>query len=213
MLRKEHRLRVHENRVLRITFVPKRDEVSGEWRKLHSEKLHILYSSTNIIRQMKSRRMTWAGNVARMGEGRNVYRVLMRKLEGKRPLRRPRRRWKDGIRIDLRETGWEDAEWVQLAQNRGLWRALVNAVINLRVLAPRIDFLKRRCHRPGLNPRTLGPMEGTLAITQPRMTLYARHEKMYIRRHHQQNSYSTVAVGLLLIRSVKKRFVCINERA
>jgi hypothetical protein len=77
--------------------------VTGEWRKLHNEELHILYSSPNFIREMKSRRMRWAGHVARMGEERNVYRVLMRKPEGKRPLGRPRRRWEHGIRMDLRE--------------------------------------------------------------------------------------------------------------
>jgi hypothetical protein len=85
-LREEHRLRVFENRVLRRIFGPKRDEVTGEWRKLHNEELNILYSSPDIIRQFKSRRMRWAGHVARMGEERNVYRVLMRKPEGKKPL-------------------------------------------------------------------------------------------------------------------------------
>jgi hypothetical protein len=105
-LREDHRLRVFENRVLRRIFGPKRDEVSGEWRKLHSEVLHILYSSPNIIRQIKSRRKRWAGYVARMGEDRNVYRVLMGKPEGKRPLGRPRHRWEDGFRMDLGEIGW-----------------------------------------------------------------------------------------------------------
>jgi hypothetical protein len=84
MLREEHRLRVFENRVLRRIIGPKRDKVTAEWRKLHNEELHILYSSPNIIRQIKSRRIRWAGHVARMGEERNVYRVLMRKPEGKR---------------------------------------------------------------------------------------------------------------------------------
>jgi hypothetical protein len=104
-LREENRLRVLENRVLRRIFGPKRDEVTGEWRKLHNEELHILYSSPNIIRQIKSRRMRWAGHVARMVEERNVYRALMGKPEGKRPLGRPRRRWEDGLRMDLREIG------------------------------------------------------------------------------------------------------------
>jgi hypothetical protein len=85
-LREEHRLRVFENRVLRRIFGPKRDEVTGEWRKLHNEELNILYSSPDIIRQFKSRRMRWAGHVARMEEERNLYRVLMRKPEGKKPL-------------------------------------------------------------------------------------------------------------------------------
>jgi hypothetical protein len=117
-LRKDYRPRVFENRVLRRIFGPKRDEVTGEWRKLHNEELHILYSSPNIIRQIKSRRMRWAGHVARMGEDRKVNRVLMGKTEGKRPLGRPRRRWEDGIRMDLREIGWGSVDWIQLAQNR-----------------------------------------------------------------------------------------------
>jgi hypothetical protein len=96
---------VFENRVLRRIFGPKRDEETGEWRKLHSDKLHILYSSQNIIRQIKSRRMRWAGHVARMGEERKIYEVLVGKPEGKRPLVRPRCRWENGIRMDLREIG------------------------------------------------------------------------------------------------------------
>jgi hypothetical protein len=93
----EHRLRVFENRVLRRIFGPKRDEVTREWRKLHNEELHNLYSSPDIIRQVKSRRMRWAGHVARMGEERKMYKVLVGKPEGRRPLGRPRRRWEDGI--------------------------------------------------------------------------------------------------------------------
>jgi hypothetical protein len=128
---------VFENRVLRRIFGPKRDGVTGEWRKLHNEELHILYSSPNTIRQIKSRRMRWAGHVARMGDERNVYKVLMGKPEGKRPLGRPRRRWEDRIRLDLREIGGGSVEWIQLAQDRDRGRALVNTVMNLRVLAPR----------------------------------------------------------------------------
>jgi hypothetical protein len=99
-----------ENRVLRrISGRPKRDEVTGGWRKPHNEELHNLYSSPNIIRMIKSRRMRWAGHVARMGEKRNihVYRILVGKPEGKRPLGRPRRSWVDNIKIDLREIGWD----------------------------------------------------------------------------------------------------------
>jgi hypothetical protein len=99
-------VRVFENRVLRRIFGPKGDEVTGEWRKLHSAELHNLYLSPDIIRQIKSRRMKWAGHVARMGEERNVYRVLVGKPEGKRPLERPRCRWQDGIKLDLREIFW-----------------------------------------------------------------------------------------------------------
>jgi hypothetical protein len=108
----EHRLRVVENRVLRRIFGPKRDEVTGEWRKLHNEELHISYSSSDIIRQIKSRIMRWAGHVARMGEERKVYKVLVGKPEGNRSLVRPRRRWEDGIRMDLREIGWGSVEWM-----------------------------------------------------------------------------------------------------
>jgi hypothetical protein len=102
-LRKERRLRVFENRVLRKVFGPKRDEVTGEWRKLHKEELNNLYPLPNIVRVVKSRRMRWAGHLARMGEARVVHRVLVRKPEGKTPLERPRRRWEDNIKIDLRE--------------------------------------------------------------------------------------------------------------
>jgi hypothetical protein len=123
-------------RVLRKIFGPKRDEVTGEWRKLHNGELHNLYSSSDIIRQIKSRRMRWVEHVERMGEGRNVYGVLVGKPEGKRPLERPRRRWEDGIKMDLREIGWGWVEWIHLAQDRDRWRAVMNAVMNLRVLAP-----------------------------------------------------------------------------
>jgi hypothetical protein len=127
---------VFENRVLRRIFGPMRDEVTGEWRKLHSEELHNLYLSPDIIRQNNSRRMRWAGHVARMGEGINVYRVLVGKPEEKRPIERPRRRGEDGIIMDLGEIGWGGVEWIRLAQDRDRWRAVVNAVMNLRVLAP-----------------------------------------------------------------------------
>ena len=100
-LKEERRLRVFENRVLRKVFGPKRDEVTGEWRKLHNEELSDLYSLPNIVRVVKSRRMRWAGHVARMGEGRGVHRVLVGKPEGKRPLGRPRRKWEDNIKMDL----------------------------------------------------------------------------------------------------------------
>jgi hypothetical protein len=137
ILWEEHRLRVFENRVLRKIFGPKRDEVAGEWRKLHNGELHNLYSSPNTFRHIKSRRIRWAGHVARMGEGRNVYRVLVGKPEGKRPHGRPRRRWEDRIKLHLRQIGWGGVEWIHLAQVRDRWRALMNAVMNLRVLAPR----------------------------------------------------------------------------
>jgi hypothetical protein len=107
--------------------------VTGEWRKLHNEELRNLYSSPNIIRMIKSRRTRWAGHVARMGEKRNTYRILVGKPEGRRPLGRPRRRWVDNIKIDLTEIEWHGVDWVDLAQDRDQWRALVNTVMNLRV--------------------------------------------------------------------------------
>jgi hypothetical protein len=110
-LREEHRLRVFENRVLRRIFGPKRDEVMGEWRKLGIGELHNLYSSPDVIRQIKSRRMRWAGLVAHMGEGRKVYTILVGKPERKRPLGRLRHRWEDGIRMDLTEIGWGGGGW------------------------------------------------------------------------------------------------------
>jgi hypothetical protein len=115
--RNKHRLKVFENRVLRRIFGPKRDEVTGELRKLHNEELPDLYSSPSIITIIKSRRMRWAGHVARRGK-RNVYKLLAGKPEGRRPLGRQRRRWVDNIRMDLGEVGWSDVDWIGLAKDR-----------------------------------------------------------------------------------------------
>jgi hypothetical protein len=117
-LREESKLRVFENKLLRRIFGPRRDEVTGDWRRLHNEEINDLYSSPNIVRVMKSRRMGWAGHVARMGEERGVYRVLVGKLDGKRPLGRPRHRWVDNIRMNLQEVGCGHANWIGLAQDR-----------------------------------------------------------------------------------------------
>jgi hypothetical protein len=111
-------LTVFENRVLRTIFWPKKDEVRGEWRKLHNEELIYLYSSPSSIRVIKSRRMRWAGYAAPMGEGRGVYRVLVGKPEEKTSLGRPRRRWEDNVKMDLQEVGWVGMDWINLAQNR-----------------------------------------------------------------------------------------------
>ncbi|KAJ4444123.1 hypothetical protein ANN_05912 [Periplaneta americana] len=131
-LREKHRLRVFKNKVLRKIFGAKRVEVTGEWRNLHNTELHALYSSPDIIRNIKSRRLRWAGHVARMGESRNAYRVLVGRPKGKRPLGRPRRRWED-IKMDLREVGYDDRDWINLAQDRDQWRAYMRAAMNLRI--------------------------------------------------------------------------------
>jgi hypothetical protein len=120
-----YRLRVFDNRVLKI-FEPKKDEVMGEKRKLHNKELRDMYSSLSIIRIIKLRRMRWAGHVARLGEKRNVYRLLAGKPEGKRPLGRPRCKWMDNIGMDLGEVGCSDMDWIGVAQDNR-WRALVNS--------------------------------------------------------------------------------------
>jgi hypothetical protein len=124
---------VFENRVLRRIFRPKRDEATGCWRGLHNEELRNLYSSPSIIRRIKSRRMRWAEHVARMGEKRIARRIKVGTPEGKRQLGRRRHRWVHNIEMDLREIEWVDMDWIDLAQDRDQWRALVNTVMNLRV--------------------------------------------------------------------------------
>jgi hypothetical protein len=111
---------------------PKREE-DGYWRKLHNDELHSLYSSPNIVMVIKPRRMRWAAHVACMGEGRGVYRVFVGRPEGKRPLGRPRRRWEDNIKMDLRETEIYGANWIKVVQNMVQWWAFMNTVMNLRV--------------------------------------------------------------------------------
>jgi hypothetical protein len=106
-----------------LIFGSKRDEVTGDWRKLHNEELHNLYSSPSIIRMIKSRRMRWAGHIARMGEKRNAYRILVGKPEGKRPLRRPRRRWVDNIKMDFRVVGRDGMDWIDLSEDRDQWKS------------------------------------------------------------------------------------------
>jgi len=126
------KLKVYENMVLRRLFGPRRDEVTGEWRRLHDEELNDLYSSPNILRVIKSR-MRWVGHVARIDEEWRVYWFLVGKPEGKRPLARPRRRWVDNIRIYLQGVGCWHMDWIGQAQDRDRWRTLMSAVMNLRV--------------------------------------------------------------------------------
>ena len=117
---------------MRTKFGPKRDEITGEWRKLHNEELNDLYCSPNIFRVIKWRRMRWAGHVARVVEGRGVCSVVMGKPEGKRPLGRPRRKWEDNIGVDLQAVGIWGVDWAELAQDRDRWRALLIKVMNFR---------------------------------------------------------------------------------
>jgi len=123
-LREERKLRVFEIMVLRRIFGPRRDEVTGEWRRLHNEELNDLHPSPIIVRVIKSRSMRWVGHVACMGEERGE------EPEGKRPLGRPRRRWVDNIRMGLQEVGRGYMDWIGLAQDRDRWRTLVSAVMN-----------------------------------------------------------------------------------
>jgi hypothetical protein len=123
---------VFENKVFRRIFGPKKDEVTGGWRKLHNEELHDLYSSLSIVRVIKARRMRWAEHVASMRQVRGAHNILFGRPEGRRPLGRPRRRWEDNIKMDLREMGFGDVDWIYLAQDRDRWWALVNTEVNLR---------------------------------------------------------------------------------
>jgi hypothetical protein len=120
---------------MRLTIIFKTENIWTKegWRKMYNEELHNSYSSSSIIRIIKTRRMRWAGHVARMGEKRNVYRLLAGNPEGKRPLGRPRRRWMDNIKMDLIEIGLNVVDWIGLAQDRYRWSAFVNSVMNLRV--------------------------------------------------------------------------------
>jgi hypothetical protein len=119
--------------VPRRIFGPKRNEVTGEWRKPHNEELNDLYCSPRIVRMIKSRRMRQAGHVACMRDRRGVYRVLVGKPEGKRPLGRPRCSWEDYIKTDLQEVGWGGKEWIDLAHDRERWQALLTVVMNIKV--------------------------------------------------------------------------------
>jgi hypothetical protein len=124
---------VFENRVLKRLFKPKSDEVTREWRKLHNEEHSDLYSLPNIVRVVKSRRMRWTGHVARMRAGRGVLRILVGKPEGKSPLGRPSRCWKINIMMDLLLVGGGWGDWMELAQDRDRWWALVSAVMDFWV--------------------------------------------------------------------------------
>jgi hypothetical protein len=133
ILREESRLRVFENRVLRKIFGPKRNKVIEEWRKLHNEELNDLYFSPTVFRVINWRRMRWAGQVAHMRERKVVYRVLVGKSEGKRPFGRLGHRWEDNIKMDLQEARCRGMDWIELVPDKDRWRALVTAVMNLRV--------------------------------------------------------------------------------
>jgi hypothetical protein len=136
----KRRLRDFESRVLRRILGSKRDEVTGDWRKVHNEERNELYSSSNIIPVIKGRIMGCAGHVARMGR-RGAYRIMVGKPEGKKPLGRLRLEWEDGIKNDFQDVGCLDVDWIDLAQDRDRWRALVNVAMNFRVPCNAGDFL------------------------------------------------------------------------
>ncbi|PNF43455.1 hypothetical protein B7P43_G11492 [Cryptotermes secundus] len=127
LLPKKIKIRIYKTTILPVVLY------GCETRKLHNEELHNLYISPSISRMIKSRRMRWAGYVARMGERQNAHRILMGKPKREKPLGRPRRRWVDNIKMDLREIGWDGMDFIDLAQDRDRWRALLNTVIKLRV--------------------------------------------------------------------------------
>ncbi|KAJ4449015.1 hypothetical protein ANN_00409 [Periplaneta americana] len=195
-LREEHRLRVFKNKVLRKIFVVKRDEVIEEWRKLHNTGLQVLYSSPDIIRNIKSRRLRWAGHVARMGESRNAYRVLVGRPEGKRPLGRPRRRWEDNIKMDLREVGYDDRDWINLAQDRDQWRAYVTAAMNLRDEFTRVSLAQRKgsdlffSEDRSISSPT--PYPGFNIFGDPALLLFSR---LFPSKFTNISSYGTAKVG------------------
>ena len=132
ILREECRLKVFENRILWRIFGSQRNE-NRDWRRLHNDELYNLYRSPNIVRVIKSRRLRWTGHVARIEEGRSAFKMLIGKPIGKRLLGRPKRRWEDNIRMNLKEIGISTRNWVDSAQDRDYWRALANAALNIRV--------------------------------------------------------------------------------
>jgi hypothetical protein len=124
---------VFGSRVLRKIFGPMKDKITEEWRRLYKEEIYDLYSSPNNIRVTKSRRMRWAGHVARIDARRGGYMVLVGRPDGKRLLERHRRRWEDNINMNIQQVGWRGMDWIDLAEDRDRWRAVLNAVMNLRV--------------------------------------------------------------------------------
>jgi hypothetical protein len=132
-LKEEHRASAYESRVSRRIFGPKRGETTRGWKQLHNEELHNLYSSPNIIRMVTSRRMRWVGHVACIWAKLNVYRILVGKPEGKIPLERPKYRREDNIKMHVGGLGWSSMDWIDPAQDRDQWRALVNTVLHFRI--------------------------------------------------------------------------------
>jgi hypothetical protein len=168
----EHGLSVFENRELRRIFGSKRGEVAEDWRRLHNEELHNLYSSPNVIRVIKSRVVRWAGHVEHLVEMRNAYKILVGKAEGKRPHRRCRRRWEDNIKTDLREIVWEGVDWIHLAQDRDQWRALMSTVTSICAASGRTVAMVRQKKRRSIvaelnRPRPLPNLTSSATQNNP----------------------------------------------
>ena len=188
-MREERSLRVFENRVLRRIFGPKRNEVTGEWKRLNNEELNDLYPSPNIIGVIISR-IRWARHVERMGERRDVYRVVVRKPEGKRPLGRSRRRWADNVKIDLQEVGCGGMDWIDIAQDRDRWWALVNRDLLLPVVeAARLTKAPVPVCHTSVTSQKAAPSQPP--PQEPQITDVARVASLSVNRFAINRHYST----------------------
>jgi hypothetical protein len=197
---------VFENRVLRIIFGPKRDEVTEGWRKLHNEELHNMYSSPSIIRMIKSRRMKWSGHVARIGRRRiHIGCWGGGKPKGKKPLGKSKRRWEDNVKIDFREIGLSAMNWIDLTQDRDQWSALVNTIMNLPVPQNFRKFFSS-CATGGFSRRAHlhGVSYATLRFGMPVYSFILSSYKYYMRREVLQVRYVIFYIPCSIVSLLKQ---------